>query len=85
MCLSPQVTLKENVIIMLTLQLKRLKLGEVEMAYCRPFPLPRVFFCVTSLASASSTTNLSPAHRGWSPLDADPLVAKGRSLLCAQE
>lgn len=84
MCLLPQITLKENV-IMLTLQMKRLRLGEVEMAYCSPFPLPTVFFYVTFLASTSSTTNLNPTYRGWSPMGADSLVAKGRSLLCAQE
>lgn len=67
-----------------TLQMRSLRLKEVEMACYSPFPLPRVF-CVTSLASASATTNLSPTHGHWSHLDADPLVAKSRSLLFAQE
>lgn len=54
------------------------------MACYSPFPLPGVF-CVNSLDSASTTTNLGPTHRNWSHLDADPLVAKTRSLLFAQE
>lgn len=67
---------------MSTLQMRSLRLREVEMACYSLFSLPRVF-CVTSLASASATTNLSPTHRHWSHFDADPLVAKSKSLLFA--
>lgn len=61
---------------------------ETEAEWCRNGLLqspPAHFFCIASLVSASSTTNLGLTHRGWSPLDADPLMAKVRSLLCAQE
>lgn len=56
----------------------------MEIAWYSSIPLPRAF-CIPPLASTSSTTNWRPTHEDLSPLDANPLMAKVRSLLCAQK